>query len=325
MSGLAHLVSSARATSSRPARGPERGAKLAAEGRQHRDRHQREPGRDQQHGRPQRVEHHRGDALVAVRGERRLRGHPADDAEEARGRGARVTTRSQARTRPAGGGRSRGPRGCARPRGRCGQQPQNTTSTCRNPAISSTPSSGRLRKYRSRTSEVIVPARTSVASPPRKRRRLRRPADHRPRALRASSMPRLPSGPVRASHVSHAARDSCARLLDLLLGRVHHRHADLGEALERPLLEGLGVLPLLVLEARLLEGVEHDLLEVLGQPVPRLLVGDEPLAGGAGEEPVVDDLGDLEELHRLGVGGGGDGPVHRLLLERGVELAERRC
>ena len=46
--------------------------------------------------------------------------------------------------------------------------PQNTISTCRNPAISSTPSTGRLRKYRSRTSEVIAPAMTRVASPPRR-------------------------------------------------------------------------------------------------------------------------------------------------------------
>src|SRR3970282_2378939 len=61
-----------------------------------------------------------------------------------------------------------------------------------------------------------------------------------------------------------------ARLLQLFFRRIHDRHAQLGQALARPLVEGHGVLPLPLLEVRLLDGVEHDLLEVLGGGVPRL-------------------------------------------------------
>jgi len=41
--------------------------------------------------------------------------------------------------------------------------------------------------------------------------------------------------------------------------------------------------PLLLLEVRLLDGVEHDLLEILRQRVPRLLVRHQPFLRGAGE------------------------------------------
>src|SRR5439155_20394403 len=56
-----------------------------------------------------------------------------------------------------------------------------------------------------------------------------------------------------------------ACLLDLLLGRIDDRHAELGQTLARPLVRVAGVLPLLLLEVRLLHRVEHDVLQVLGE------------------------------------------------------------
>src|SRR3990167_8283360 len=112
------------------------------------------------------------------------------------------------------------------------------------------------------------------------------------------------------------------RLRDLGLGGLHDRHAQLGEALEDPLLPELRVLPLLVLEAHRLEGVEDRLLEVPGETVPGLLVHGQELEARPVQEPVVDVLRDLEELHGLGVGGRGHGAVHRAALERRVDLAE---
>src|SRR6266536_5703332 len=88
-----------------------------------------------------------------------------------------------------------------------------------------------------------------------------------------------------------------ARLLELLFRRVDYRHAQLGEARARVLVRRDGVPPLLLLEVRLLDRVEHDLLQVLRQGVPRLLVGHQPLLGCAGQVTVVQILRHLEELH----------------------------
>src|ERR1700693_6193681 len=118
-----------------------------------------------------------------------------------------------------------------------------------------------------RTSKEISTARASVASPESSAaafdalpitpgclaaKRLERQI-HGALAVRARPLePGVPS-----------ALGGLARLLDLFLGRIDHRHAQLGQALARPLTRGRGVRPLLLLEVRLLDGVEHHLLEVL--------------------------------------------------------------
>src|SRR6185503_13542825 len=56
-----------------------------------------------------------------------------------------------------------------------------------------------------------------------------------------------------------------ARLGQLLLGRIHDRHAELGQPLAHPLVERDRVAPLLLLEVGLLDRVEHDLLEIGGE------------------------------------------------------------
>src|SRR5712691_8781151 len=78
-----------------------------------------------------------------------------------------------------------------------------------------------------------------------------------------------------------------AGLLHFLLGRIDHGHAELRAPLLGARVPRGRVLPLLVLEAYLLQRVHDRLLEIPGQRVPRLLVDDEPFAARAGQVPYV--------------------------------------
>src|SRR2546423_10034641 len=202
------------------------------------------------------------------------------------------------------------------------------TRSWRKLAPSSTNSGGCAKKKRIATSYVTSPTRARTASP------ASTDADRATRpitAARRSAAERLHGQLEPALAVGARAREpgvpggACdlAGLLHLVLGRIDDGHAELGEPLAHALVEGGGVGPFLLLEIDLLDGVEHDLLEVLRQRVPRFLVGDQPLLGGAGDVPVVEELRDLEELHRLGVRGRRHGAVDGLLLESRVDLAER--
>src|SRR3972149_12068510 len=118
-----------------------------------------------------------------------------------------------------------------------------------------------------RTSKEMSTARASVASPESSAaafdalpitpgrlsaKRLQREV-HPPLAVSARALePGLPGGFC-----------GLARLLQLFFRRIHDRHAQLGQLLARQRVEGEGVGPLLLLEVRLLDGVEHDLLEIL--------------------------------------------------------------
>src|SRR5688572_16095676 len=81
-----------------------------------------------------------------------------------------------------------------------------------------------------------------------------------PECLQRQLQPALAVGAGALEPDVPGALGDLARLRQLLLGRVDDRHAELGQALPHARVEGGGVGPLLLLEVRLLHGVEHDLL-----------------------------------------------------------------
>src|SRR5712691_1319024 len=60
----------------------EGGPRLPDQRGEHREGHERQAGGDEKHRRPERIQHDRRDAAVAIGRERGPRGHPDDDAEE---------------------------------------------------------------------------------------------------------------------------------------------------------------------------------------------------------------------------------------------------
>src|ERR1700730_31227 len=132
-----------------------------------------------------------------------------------------------------------------------------------------------------RTSKEMITASTSVASPETSAAAFDA-LPITPRCLAAKRLQREiePALAVGSRALEPGVPGSLgrpARLVELFPGRFHDRHAQLRQALPRPLLRRGGVLPLLLLEVGLLDGVEHRLLQVLRQGVPRLLVRHQPL------------------------------------------------
>src|SRR4029450_11379275 len=140
---------------------------------------------------------------------------------------------------------------------------------------------GRLKKYRMRTSKAPTTAGIRGATPDSsaaiRDALLIRSAGLAAKRLQGEVEPALAVGTCALEPGVPRALGDLARLLDLVLGRIHDGHAQLGQPLARAHLGRLGVRPLLLLEVDLLDGVEHRLLEILGEGVPLLLVRHQPL------------------------------------------------
>src|SRR5687767_2181927 len=155
------------------------------------------------------------------------------------------------------------------------------TTIWRKLASSSTKSCGSLKKYRMTTSYVISATMTRTASPAsvdadRAMRRITRPGRLSTEGFEGEIQSALAVGPRAPEPGLPRALGECACFLDLLLRRIDDRHPELWQPLADAGVEADGIDPLLVLEIGFLHGVEHGLLQILGQRVPGLLVGHQP-------------------------------------------------
>src|SRR5437899_7612123 len=189
-----HLVAGGSSAEGRPHLPDQRG--------EHREGHEGQAGGNEEHRRPEWIQHDRRDTAVAIGRERGLRGHPDDDGEE--GHAEREGDHPQ-----PGPGRRR-------------HQPRDQVDAHVAPRAEGVGGAAEDHEHLEEARHLVHEELRPVEEGPHgdvprdggddgeraeardERRHAGRAADHRPSALRASPSARLPSAPVRWSQMSQA-------------------------------------------------------------------------------------------------------------------------